>query len=235
MDSRRSIPDAYRDVWKRGEIEQWSYRNRCSRVWNRRDPVFIRPFTSFRRSAPMTRHEVNLASAAASTDRSLTAPVSETPEPATPPTAVLAGKHEAGFATNAEPLSAEERRARAAALRGMLLARQRRFGPARRAFAEAIKHDPALDLASVPTFLAPRTREDKRPPSPPTEITGGSERPRCSPRECDRYFARGWCRVNALVRMVPRREVRRVSSKRDQGANGAPVALSESAMVSSCG
>lgn len=50
------------------------------------------------------------------------------------------------------PLTATERRARAAALRGLLLARQRRFDAAERAFAEAIRLDPALDLATVPTF-----------------------------------------------------------------------------------
>lgn len=50
------------------------------------------------------------------------------------------------------PLTATERRARAAALRGLFLARQRRFDAAERAFAEAIRLDPALDLATVPTF-----------------------------------------------------------------------------------
>jgi len=50
------------------------------------------------------------------------------------------------------PLTADERRARAAALRGLLLARQRRFPAARSAFAEAVRLDPELDLAAVPTF-----------------------------------------------------------------------------------
>lgn len=50
------------------------------------------------------------------------------------------------------PLTATERRARAAALRGLFLARQRRFAAAEGAFAEAIRLDPALDLATVPTF-----------------------------------------------------------------------------------
>ena len=50
------------------------------------------------------------------------------------------------------PLSAPERRARATALRGLLLARQRRFDGARAAFAEAARLDPALDLSTVPTF-----------------------------------------------------------------------------------
>ncbi len=50
------------------------------------------------------------------------------------------------------PLSAAERRARATALRGLLLARQRRYDGARAAFAEAARLDPALDLSTVPTF-----------------------------------------------------------------------------------
>lgn len=50
------------------------------------------------------------------------------------------------------PLTAAERRARAAALRGLLLARQRRFQAAEQAFAQAIRLDPELDLATVPTF-----------------------------------------------------------------------------------
>jgi len=52
----------------------------------------------------------------------------------------------------ASPLSGIERRARAAALRGLLLARQRRFEAAQRAFGEAVRLDPALDLASIPGF-----------------------------------------------------------------------------------
>ena len=55
-------------------------------------------------------------------------------------------------APESDPLSGTERRARAAALRGLLLARQRRFPAAERAFAEAIRFDPALDLATIPTF-----------------------------------------------------------------------------------
>lgn len=50
------------------------------------------------------------------------------------------------------PLSATERRARAAAVRGLMLARQRRLGAAQSAFAEAAALDPALDLAAMPTF-----------------------------------------------------------------------------------
>lgn len=55
-------------------------------------------------------------------------------------------------APESAPLTAVERRARAAALRGLLLARQRRFDAAERAFAEALRLDPDLDLATVPTF-----------------------------------------------------------------------------------
>lgn len=50
------------------------------------------------------------------------------------------------------PLTAEERRARAAAVRGLMLARKRCYGTAQAAFAEAAMLDPFLDLASVPTF-----------------------------------------------------------------------------------
>lgn len=50
------------------------------------------------------------------------------------------------------PLSAAERRARAAAVRGLMLARKRCYGTAQTAFAEAATLDPGLDLASVPTF-----------------------------------------------------------------------------------
>lgn len=51
-----------------------------------------------------------------------------------------------------EPLSALERRARAAAFRGLLLARQRRFVEAEAAFAAALRLDPALDPTTIPTF-----------------------------------------------------------------------------------
>lgn len=53
---------------------------------------------------------------------------------------------------NAAPLTAQERRARSAALRGLLLSRQRRFARAQAAFTEAARLDPALSLESVPTF-----------------------------------------------------------------------------------
>lgn len=54
--------------------------------------------------------------------------------------------------TASEPLTATERRARAAAFRGLLLSRQRRFAAAQTAFADAVRLDPALDLTSIPTF-----------------------------------------------------------------------------------
>ena len=50
------------------------------------------------------------------------------------------------------PLAANERRARAAALRGMVLSRERRFDAARTAFAEAAGLDPVLDLTRTPAF-----------------------------------------------------------------------------------
>jgi hypothetical protein len=52
----------------------------------------------------------------------------------------------------AAPLAANERRARAAALRAMALSRERRFDAARAAFAEAASLDPALDLTRTPAF-----------------------------------------------------------------------------------
>jgi hypothetical protein len=50
------------------------------------------------------------------------------------------------------PLAANERRARAAALRAMALSRERRFDAARAAFAEAARLDPRLDLTRTPAF-----------------------------------------------------------------------------------
>ena len=50
------------------------------------------------------------------------------------------------------PLAANERRARAAALRAMALSRERRFDAARAAFAEAAALDPVLDLTRTPAF-----------------------------------------------------------------------------------
>jgi hypothetical protein len=50
------------------------------------------------------------------------------------------------------PLTASERRARAAALRGLALSRQRRFDAAQAAFGEAARLDPLLDLTRTPGF-----------------------------------------------------------------------------------
>jgi hypothetical protein len=50
------------------------------------------------------------------------------------------------------PLTAAERRARAAALRALALSRGRRFDAARDAFTDAALLDPTLDLTRTPTF-----------------------------------------------------------------------------------
>jgi hypothetical protein len=50
------------------------------------------------------------------------------------------------------PLAANERRARAAALRAMALSRERRFDAAKAAFAEAARLDLGLDLTRTPAF-----------------------------------------------------------------------------------
>ena len=50
------------------------------------------------------------------------------------------------------PLTAAERRARAAALRALALSRGRRFDAARDAFTDAALLDPMLDLTRTPTF-----------------------------------------------------------------------------------
>jgi hypothetical protein len=50
------------------------------------------------------------------------------------------------------PLAANERRARAAALRAMAFGRDRRFDAARTAFTEAAGLDPLLDLTRTPAF-----------------------------------------------------------------------------------
>ena len=50
------------------------------------------------------------------------------------------------------PLSANERRARAAALRALAFSRARHFDAARAAFTEAARLDPALDLTRTPSF-----------------------------------------------------------------------------------
>ena len=61
------------------------------------------------------------------------------------------GEPEEGEAP-APTLSADQRRARAAALRASLLARQRRHEEAGRAFAEALALDPEIDLTEAPRF-----------------------------------------------------------------------------------
>jgi tetratricopeptide (TPR) repeat protein len=66
------------------------------------------------------------------------------PEPAGPEPARL-GEREPG-------LTADQRRARAAALRASLLARQRRHEEAARAFGEALGLDPEIDLTEAPHF-----------------------------------------------------------------------------------
>jgi hypothetical protein len=50
------------------------------------------------------------------------------------------------------PLTPDERRARAAALRAMALGRGRRFDAAQAAFIEAARLDPTLDLTRTPAF-----------------------------------------------------------------------------------
>ena len=55
-------------------------------------------------------------------------------------------------ATGTGPLTANERRARAAALRALAFGRARRFDAAEVAFLDAARLDPALDLTRVPTF-----------------------------------------------------------------------------------
>jgi hypothetical protein len=49
-------------------------------------------------------------------------------------------------------LTPDERRARVAAVRGLMRARDERFDAARGCFAEAARLDPRLDLASIPNF-----------------------------------------------------------------------------------
>ena len=73
-------------------------------------------------------------------------------EASTPPERVAPSRPRPEQEDQAEPLSAEERRARAAAVRGLMLARKRCYGTAQAAFAEAAALDPELDLARVPTF-----------------------------------------------------------------------------------
>lgn len=55
-------------------------------------------------------------------------------------------------ASGTGPLTANERRARAAALRALAFSRARRFDAAQAAFQDAATLDPALDLTRVPAF-----------------------------------------------------------------------------------
>ena len=58
-------------------------------------------------------------------------------------------------------LSADEQRARLAAIRALRRSRQGRFDEARDLFADAARLDPALDLSSVPSFWElPRAAHD---------------------------------------------------------------------------
>jgi hypothetical protein len=60
-----------------------------------------------------------------------------------------------------EPLTVAEQKARAAAVRGLVNARDGRFEKARTLFGEALSHDPALDLSQIPTFWKlPRGGQD---------------------------------------------------------------------------
>jgi hypothetical protein len=60
-----------------------------------------------------------------------------------------------------EPLSIAERKARAAAVRGLVNARDGRYDKARALFGEALAHDPRLDLSRIPTFWKlPRGGQD---------------------------------------------------------------------------
>jgi hypothetical protein len=60
-----------------------------------------------------------------------------------------------------DPLTVEERKARAAAVRGLVNARDGRFEKARSLFGEALSFDPALDLSQIPTFWKlPRGGQD---------------------------------------------------------------------------
>src|SRR5919112_928569 len=87
----------------------------------------------------------------AAAERSLTAPAANHDESRT----LVARKEEQAIPNGADaasPLAANERRARAAALRGMAFGRDRRFDAARIAFAEAAGLDPLLDLTRTPAF-----------------------------------------------------------------------------------
>ena len=87
-----------------------------------------------------------------SVTRSATSTPDAGPRIAAPPAGAMPAGSEPEPDLNASSLSPTERRARASAVRGLMLARKRCYGTAREAFAEAATLDPTLDLASVPTF-----------------------------------------------------------------------------------
>jgi len=74
------------------------------------------------------------------------------PRPDHPVSAGTASPADGGSDAVLERPSAVERRARAAAFRALLLARQRRHDEAAAAFAEALSLVPTLDLTNTPTF-----------------------------------------------------------------------------------
>jgi hypothetical protein len=84
--------------------------------------------------APVTEEMAPVAAAQ-------TLPATSTPDVVTPSDESSAG-----------PLTANERRARAAALRALALSRGRRFASAQTAFTEAARLDPDLDLTRIPGF-----------------------------------------------------------------------------------
>lgn len=86
-------------------------------------------------SPPPVRQEVVMAQAEPREE------VVSTPSPVAEPPASGTG-----------PLTATERRARAAALRALAFGRARRFDAAEAAFLDAATLDPSLDLTRVPTF-----------------------------------------------------------------------------------
>jgi hypothetical protein len=71
---------------------------------------------------------------------------------AEPGAAAVAPRKSADVAAREIVLSADERRARAIALRGLCQSRAHRFDAARASFVEATLLDPTLDLAKMPDF-----------------------------------------------------------------------------------
>ena len=83
---------------------------------------------------------------------SVTSRLDTDPQIAATPASAVPAESDPEPDPNALSLTPTERRARASAVRGLMLARKRCYGTAQEAFAEAATLDPALDLASVPTF-----------------------------------------------------------------------------------